>query len=279
MQFSVSPGKIKGCISEIDSLEHDFRNMGIALDDIVNTNAIQMDSYIWVRKAIKGCRQNVDSILENTRQMGSGIKNAMEEYEAHEQNIIENAGRGGAIHSGKIADIPTIPGLPLPWSAMFPAFSWLAPLISPSCGGIGISILNTIMDIFINGYDDSSSSKISKSYQGGKTGLHYDIDGNDVGYDAEYHLAHFTVSSEESSSWDIEKGNAKAGISGKIGFSAVDGKISENIGNGKVSLEGSLGNLAAEGAIGLSLFSDGKFTPSVYGEVSAKANVASGKIY
>lgn len=87
MQFSVSPEKIKGCISEIDSLERDFRNIGIALDDIVNTNAIQMDSYIWVRKAIKGCRQNVDSILENTRQMGSGIK---------------------------IADIPTIPGLPLP---------------------------------------------------------------------------------------------------------------------------------------------------------------------
>ena len=43
-------------------------------------------------------------------------------------------------------------------------------------------------------------------------------------------------------------------------------------------LEGSLVNASVDGAIGLSLFSNGTFEPSVYANVSAKANVAEGKV-
>ena len=268
MQFLINPEKMSRRISELEDIEGELGSIASGLEDVIGTNAVQMDSYNQVKRALKNYQQNVRVLSENTAQMGAGLQSALSEYKIHEQNIVENASRKGLKPSIKIPSI--IPGLLLPWSVLFPPGFLTLPAIIPGMGEISGSIWK--------GYNDSSGGKFSWSLFGDKFSSHINVNGMDIGADGEYHIGHVKASGKIGSEWDTEKGNMKAEASGMAGVSAIDGKISVNTGPLKGMLEGSLVNASVDGAIGLSLFSNGTFEPSVYANVSAKANVAEGKV-
>lgn len=268
MQFLINPEKMNRRISELEDIEGELGSIASGLEDVIGTNAVQMDSYNQVKRALKNYQQNVRILSENTAQMGAGLQSALSEYKVHEQNIVENASRKGLKPSIKIPLF--IPGLSLPWSVLFPSGFLTLPAVIPGMGEVSGSIWK--------GYNDSSDGKFSWSFLGGKFSSHTDINGMDVGADGEYHIGHFKASGKIGSEWDTKKGNIKAEAKGQAGFSAIDGKISANAGPLKGTLEGSLVNAGVEGAIGATLFSNGVFEPSVYANVSAKANVAEGKV-
>lgn len=268
MQFLINPDRMNRRISELENIEGELGSIASGLEDIIGTNAVQMDSYNQVKRALRNYQQNVRILSENTAQMGAGLQSALSEYKIHEQNIVENASRKGLKPS--MNKPPLIPGLLLPWSVLFPSGFLTLPTIIPGMGEISGSIWK--------GYDDSSDGKFSWSFFGDKFSSHKSVNGIDIGADGNYHIGHFKASGKIGSEWDDEKGNFKAEAKGEAGFSAIDGKISANVGPLKGTLEGSLVNAGVEGAIGLSLFSDGKFEPSVFAKASGKVNVAEGKV-
>lgn len=261
MQFMINPDKLSRRVSELDSIEGELGNIASGLEDIISTNAIQMESYNQVRRALRNYRQNVHVISKNTSQMSIGLQNVLEEYKAHEQNIVENASHKGSWRPGGSG---LIPGLSLPWSVLFPPGIWTLPSILPAIGEISSGIWKKLQD------------GIDVAFNSGKISQHVNVIGTDVGYDGEYHIGHLKTTGSTEASWDRDKGNVKAEANGKLSFSGIDGKISGNIGIVKGTLEASAVNASVQGAVGMSLFSDNKFTPAIYGEVKGKASVAEG---
>ncbi len=276
MQFFINPEKMAGRVSELDSIQGELGKLSSSLESIINTNAIQLDSFNQIKRALRNYQQNIRVISGNTAQMSAGLQNVVKEYMTHEQSICEHAGHGSTgKHSG--LNRPWS-GFPLIWSGLFPSAIVTIPLIPPIWGAIGSGIGWLYNNVGKWGYNDSTNNKFSWSILGGKTGKEVDLNGINAGYNGEYHAGHVTANVKGSANWDVKKGNIKATTGVKAGISALDGKVSGNIGIAKGTLEGSLINASAEGAIGFSILSDGKFAPSVYGEVSAKANVAEGKV-
>lgn len=94
MQFFINPEKMKVRVSELDSIQGELGKISSSLDSVIRTNAIQLDSFNQIKRALKNYQQNIRVISGNTAQMSTGLQNAVNEYKAHEQSIYEHAGHG-----------------------------------------------------------------------------------------------------------------------------------------------------------------------------------------
>lgn len=278
MQFWINPEKMNRRVSELDSIKGELGSIASGLEDIISTNAIQMDSYNQIKNVLRSYRQNVQNLSQNTSQMRAGLQDVLEEYKTHEQNIVEKASHTSSKRPGSANNL--IPGLSLPWSVLFPSGIWVLPSVTPGWGEIAGGLWNTINKVITNGYNDGSDKGLSWSVLGGKKEWHENFYGTDVKWNGEYHVGHFKTTGSMSGTWDLKNGlkssDAKGGATGKISFSVVDGKVNRTAENFKETLEASVGNASVEGAVGFSLFSKGLFTPSVYGKVKGKISVAEG---
>lgn len=273
MRFAINPDSIKNRITELDSIEGELNSIALGLTDVINVRTVQTESYVQVQRALKNYQQNVRTVSRQTASMRSGLGGVLKEYKSHEQTIYEHATHTKGEFGGGRGMRPVFNGL---WSLLFPSLVLGLPGVRPGIGEIGVGAFwKGSVD---GGYNDGSDKKISWSFLGGAGSSHTETGGMDVGYDGKYHVGHFQAKGTSSASWDIEKGDVKAGVKGNASFSLVDGEVSGNIGYAKGTLGGSVGNVGAEGSVGLSLFSGGQFAPAIYGSAKAEANVAEGKV-
>jgi len=91
MQFFINPEKMAGRVSELDSIQGELGKLSSSLESVINTNAIQLDSFNQIKRALKNYQQNIRVISGNTAQMSAGLQNVVKEYKEHEQSICEHA--------------------------------------------------------------------------------------------------------------------------------------------------------------------------------------------
>lgn len=65
-------------------------------------------------------------------------------------------------------------------------------------------------------------------------------------------------------------------LEGNAGANLAEGELSGTVGNLSGSLSGTVGEVGAQGELGATLFSDGRFAPSLYGSLVATGSVLSG---
>ena len=55
MQFLINPEKMSRRISELEDIEGELGSIASGLEDVIGTNAVQMDSYNQVKSTLKPC--------------------------------------------------------------------------------------------------------------------------------------------------------------------------------------------------------------------------------
>lgn len=94
---------------------------------------------------------------------------------------------------------------------------------------------------------------------------------------AEGDLIGGSVSAEAKATWDLEEGEVGAKVGAEAEGHLAKGSLKGNIGIVGGEIGGTVGTVGASGSIGASLYKDGKLSPSIEAEVSAKAAVAEGE--
>lgn len=93
---------------------------------------------------------------------------------------------------------------------------------------------------------------------------------------AEGDLIGGSVKTKSDVKWDIEKGNVGAGKSIEAEGHLAKGKLKGNIGLLGGEIGGTVGSVGATGKIGVTLFKDGKLSPTIDAKAKAEAAVAKG---
>lgn len=161
----------------------------------------------------------------------------------------------------------------------------LPALTAATSGSVGVSIEKTPSQVWddLSQNDKRWSDAVIKGGTVGKgdflginTGGYAkgDILGASAGYDT---VGEFSIKFDENGHLDKDTSKVKIGVKGDVEGHVAKGEASGNIGYLNGSAEGTFLTGGAKGEVGLSIFDDGKFTPSVYGEVGVEGSVLEGK--
>lgn len=155
-------------------------------------------------------------------------------------------------------------------------------LLGAIMGDVGITIISS------SGVIEKTDNSISGALKYGKVEVDYEAFGQNIkdtyygdliGGSAKYKIdSGLKIDFDEDGNLDRDSIEVKAGIEGELNGHVATGMISttSQYHDGKIS--GSVLSGGAEGEIGISIFDDGKFTPSVYAEVSAEGSVLEGDV-
>ncbi len=141
-----------------------------------------------------------------------------------------------------------------------------------------------ILDRFISGVIpdfspviDVSKLDISGALLSGSATAAGTILGLDASVTAEGELIGGSVTTKSKAKWDLDEGDfgMEAGIEAEGHL--AQGEVSGSIGLLSGSLSGTVGAVSATGSVGVSLFKDGKLTPSLTAEAKAEAKGVSGE--
>ncbi|MCR4596555.1 MAG: hypothetical protein K5673_07210 [Lachnospiraceae bacterium] len=272
--FSVNPEVLKKEADNLNILGNGMTGLYNRIREVERDLRYDFSHYSGVLESLDICASNIKRNQNAIFRYSSLGRRSALYYERAEESVINNM--NDSLFAFFINSWHNLVDRILYWGIHSNSFPRKAGLYNPP---VSVGSVATGLGIYsILPYNDSKEDKLSISWRGGKFSDHTEINGMDVGQDGEYHIAHLTSKTKKGANWDIDKGQAKVEYSNTTKFSAIDGKLTSNVGLLKSELEGSVGNVAATGAVGLTLFSDGKFTPSVYGKVKAKANVAEGSV-
>lgn len=101
-----------------------------------------------------------------------------------------------------------------------------------------------------------------------------DILGASAGYDT---VGEFSIKFDENGHLDKNSSKVKIGVKGDAEGHVAHGEVAGNIGYLNGGAEGTFLTGGAKGEVGLTIIDDGKFTPSVYGELGVEGSVLEGK--
>ncbi len=104
MRFEIYPQNIKATVSTLNEIAGELEHMYSCMEEIIKTNAIQMNSYTQLKRKLGNYQQNVLMLSRNVFSVGDGLRNVLNEYEKSEQMICDPVSSKGT--SGNTNRIP-----------------------------------------------------------------------------------------------------------------------------------------------------------------------------